>query len=90
MAGFPPSREDVQPIDRITGEDSSAAFLNLIRRNIRHDDIVSTCVEEWRKMYQRKAGSNLQTAIDLAESGRKSPAQTYAQIQQILGAKRNL
>jgi hypothetical protein len=85
-AGFPPA-PDVRPTQALIGEDSSAAFLNLIRRNIRRDDILATCVEQWSKMYQRKAGSSLQAAIDLAESGRKNPAQTYAQIQQILGAK---
>jgi len=88
-AGFPPAPGMRSP-QAVTGEDSAAAFLNLIRRNIRRDDILSTCVEEWRKMYRRKAGSSLQTAIDLAESGRKNPAQTYAQIQQVLGAKQKL
>jgi hypothetical protein len=89
-AAFPPSLGDrLEPVKVTQGADSSSAFLNLIRRSIRPDDILATCVEEWRKMYQRKAGSNLRTAIDLAESGRKTPAQTYAQIQQILGAKQN-
>jgi hypothetical protein len=85
-AGFPPV-SGMRPTQAVIGEDSAAAFLNLIRRNIRRDDILSTCVEQWSRMYQRKAGSSLQTAIDLAESGRKNPAQTYAEIQQILGAK---
>jgi len=85
-AGFPPA-PPLRPTQAVTGEDSAAAFLNLLRRNIGRDDILATCVEEWRKMYQRKAGSSLQVAIDLAEGGRKNPAQTYAQIQQILGAK---
>jgi hypothetical protein len=88
-AGFPPTPDRLQPVKAVTGEDSAAAFLNLLRRNIRRDDILATCVEEWRKMYRRKAGAGLQTAIDLAESGRQNPAQTYAQIQQILGAKPN-
>jgi hypothetical protein len=88
-AGFPPPNT-LRPTQPVMGEDSGAAFLNLLRRNIRRDDILSTCVEEWRKMYQRKAGASLQTAVDLAESGRKNPAQTYAQIQQILGARQKL
>ena len=88
-AGFPPLWDRLQPVQVAKGEDSASAFLNLLRRNIRRDDILATCVEEWRKMYRRKAGGRLRTAIDLAESGRKTPAQTYAQIQQILGAKHN-
>lgn len=91
-AGFPPVRKrsgSGRPIGSVTGEDSASAFLNLLRRNIRRDDILATCVEEWRKMYRRKAGEKLEIAIDLAESGRKTPAQTYAQIQQILGAKQD-
>ena len=88
-AGFPPAPNRLRPIQSVAGEDSASAFLNLLRRNVRRDDILSTCVEEWRKMYQRRAGSKVQIAIDLAESGRKTPVQTYAQIQQLLGAKQN-
>jgi hypothetical protein len=83
-AGFPPAWVGAQNARPVLGEDSSAAFLNLLRRNIRPEDIVSTCVEAWRKMYSRKAGPDLGTAIDLAGSGRKTPVQTYAQIQQVL------
>ncbi len=88
VAGYPPPPH-VSATSAVTGEDSAAAFLNLLRRNIGRDDILSTCVEEWRKMYRRTAGDSLATAIDLAESGRKTPAKTYAQIQRILGAKPN-
>ena len=87
-AGFPPP-SNARPSQAVMGEDSASVFLNLLRRNIRRDDILSTCVEEWRKMYRRQAGIHLQTAIDLAESGRQTPAQTYAQIQQILGVRHN-
>jgi hypothetical protein len=88
-AGFPPP-DGVQRMPSVMGEDSSAAFLNLLRRNIRPDDVLATCVEAWRKMYARKAGPGLATAIDLAESGRKTPVQTYAQIQRTLtGGKHN-
>jgi hypothetical protein len=68
----------------VVGEDSAATFLNLLRRNIRRDDILSICVQEWRKMQKPKTGVNLQAAIDLAERGRKAPASTYTQIQQVL------
>ena len=87
-AGFPPVSEE-QSVRSVAGEDSTASFLNLLRRNIKRDDLLATCVEEWRKMYQRKAGDRLPAAVDLAESGRKTPAQTYAQIQRLLGAKQN-
>ncbi len=82
-AGFPPPAP-LRVTRSVMGEDTSAAFLNLLRRNIKPEDILSTCVEQWRKMYQRKAGPSLATAIDLAESGRKTPSQTYARIQQAL------
>ena len=87
-AGFPPP----PPFSRaqsVLGEDSAAAFLNLLRRNIKSEDILSTCVEAWRKLNQRKAGPNLATAIDLAEAGRKTPAATYARIQQLLSSASN-
>ena len=89
-AGFPPAWDRLQSVQAVAGEDSNASFLNLLRRNIKRDDILAACVEEWRKMNQRKAGNRLPAAVDLAESGRKTPAQTYVQIQRILGAKQNL
>src|SRR5581483_1526901 len=86
-AGFPPPADgDRRTAQSVAGEDSAQAFLNLLRRNIKPDDILSTCVEAWRKMYQRKSPGNLQAIIDLAESGSKTPAQTYAKIQQMLGS----
>lgn len=87
-SGFPPPQEkrprEGQPPPSVAGEDSAAAFLNLLRRNIRPDEILSTCVEAWRRMYERKSGRNLRAAIDLAESGRGRPAETYAAIQRAL------
>ena len=86
-AGFPPPAAPRTPMAAaVVGEDSAATFLNLLRRNIRRDDILSICVQEWRKMQKPKTGVNLQAAIDLAERGRKAPASTYAQIQQVLCA----
>ena len=88
-AGFPPPWGGVQPAPSVTGEDSSAAFLNLLRRNIKPDDILPTCVDAWGKIYQRQAGADLATAADLARAGCKRPARTYAEIQQLLGARHN-
>jgi hypothetical protein len=87
-AGFPPAIGR-QTAPSLLGEDSSASFLNLLRRNIRTEDILATCVESWRKMYERKADANVSAAIDLAEGGRKTPSRTYAEIQKVLGAKRD-
>src|SRR5207237_789036 len=86
-AGFPPVAAPTRDA-AVMGEDAGASFLNLLRRNIKQEEILSTCVEAWRKLNQRKAGANLATAIDIAEAGRKTPAATYARIQQLLsGAK---
>jgi hypothetical protein len=79
-AGFPPPRDAVAPVDGVLGEDSTETFRNLLRRNIKPEDILATCVQSWRKLYERKSGAGLATAIDLAESGSKTPVQTYAQI----------
>lgn len=84
-AGFPPSRiESGSQRASVMGEDSAGAFLNLLRRNIRPNDVIVTCVEQWRKMFQRTAGPGLGTIVDLAEHGRATPVETYAQIQQLL------
>jgi len=83
-AGFPPSSGGPKPAQSLMGEDSSAAFLNLLRRNIKTDEVLPTCVQAWGRMYQRKAGASLAEAIDLAESGSGTPSRTYSQIQQVL------
>jgi hypothetical protein len=84
-AGFPPTPRDVvAALHGVLGEDSAEAFRNLLRRNIKPEDILATCVRSWRKLYERKSGAALATAIDLAESGSKTPVQTYAQIQEAL------
>jgi hypothetical protein len=84
-AGFPPPLDSgPAPKRGVMGEDSAEAFRNLLRRNVKTEDILSTCVQAWRKLYEREAGAALSTAIDLAESGRKTPVQTYAEIQQVL------
>ena len=84
-AGFPPPLESGPvPARGVMGEDSAEAFRNLLRRNIKPEDILTICVQSWRRLYERKAGASLATAIDLAESGRKTPVQTYAEIQQVL------
>jgi len=89
-AGFPPPWNGPRPPRSVLGEDSSAAFLNLLRRNIRREDILSTCVDAWRGMYARKAGPALVAAVDLAAAGRKTPVQTYARIQEVLSDTRRM
>lgn len=39
------SRSDAE----VTGRDSASAFVSLLRRNIRPDQILATCVSEWKK-----------------------------------------
>ena len=83
-AGFPPPRATAAERGSVMGEDSAGAFMNLLRRSIRPDEVIVTCVEQWRKMYQRTAGPGVATIVDLAARGRATPVQTYAQIQQVL------
>jgi hypothetical protein len=81
-AGFPPAPA-VPARGSVLGEDAGAAFLNLLRRNIKSEDILSTCVESWSKL-NRKNAQYRAAAIELAEAGRKTPAAAYARIQEIL------
>jgi hypothetical protein len=87
-AGFPPAPVMARA-QSFLGEDARGAFLNLLRRNIKSEDILATCVEAWRKLNPRKGGPDLAAAIDVAEAGRKTPAATYARIQQLLSAQSN-
>jgi hypothetical protein len=82
-AGFPPVPPRRQTA--VTGEDSTAAFVNLLRRNIRREDVVKTCVEQWRKVNHRDR-ADIPAALAIAtETG--NTAAVYAKIQSILGAK---
>lgn len=43
-----PRRESAADAE-VLGRDSSSAFVSLLRRNIRPDEILGTCVSEWKK-----------------------------------------
>ncbi len=49
------SRSDAE----VTGRDSASAFVSLLRRNIRPDQILATCVSEWKKTALRRPHPHL-------------------------------
>lgn len=48
-ARFIPPRDDLDGSDIVSGKESAEGFVNLLRRTIRPKDVISVCVEEWRK-----------------------------------------
>lgn len=77
------------PVDaEILGRDSSSAFVSLLRRNIRPDQILGTCIAEWKKsVAARLIRTSHLPALDSLEeeetrrtSREKNPVQTYLAI----------
>ena len=78
--GFMPAHEDGDRNaagDLVTGRDSAAGFVNLLRRSISPSDIVAVCLNEWRKSCGRGRSESAARAERMAavlESERARPA----------------
>lgn len=80
----------------VTGKDSGAGFVNLLRRSIARRDILATCFGEWRKTAAPR-GKNLTSryqqaeAIFIAETSSvnpgSNPIETYNKISETLGTR---
>ena len=77
----------------ITGKDSAAGFINLLRRSISESDLLGICLEEWKKSGGRReknwvgkldrieAVVNLEKPLPIKE---RNPVRRYKEICQIL------
>ncbi len=75
----------------VTGRESSAGFVNLLRRNIPGRDVLGLCIAEWQKscarQTPRKRLEQIQLVIDMennAPADQVNPVRTYQKIRQIL------
>jgi hypothetical protein len=77
--------------DLVAGKESSAGFVNLLRRNIPARDLLSTCLLEWRKSCAQQVSrvrlEQMQAVIDrenALEVNQRRPVETYRAISRIL------
>lgn len=80
----------------VSGKDSAAGFVNLLRRSIAPRDVLATCFAEWKKSLAQKGrvpASRRQQAEAVFSSadslpGRdRHPVETYKKISEILGTQ---
>jgi hypothetical protein len=77
-ARFAPGAPEEKPEDFVSGKDSAAGFVNLLRRHIAARDVLNVCVAEWRKSIVRGAypAARLARAQEVLSTGNaQSPAQ---------------
>lgn len=82
---------DAETYEREAGRDSRAGLINLLRRGIQRDQLLSACVEEWSKTAPRRrdASQLVRQARNLAAhpEGEQDPAAVYARIHQMLNER---
>ena len=81
----------------VTGKDASAGFVNLLRRSISPSEVLSTCVEEWKRaglhQRQREEPSRKIESLVAEEKSKppreRNPLQSYRTISALLTQKKN-
>jgi hypothetical protein len=75
----------------ISGKDSAAGFVNLLRRNLPAREVLGVCLAEWKKSCSRQQSQTklqqVQTLIDSENAkppGDRKPVEEYRAIQRIL------
>jgi hypothetical protein len=49
LTGFGPAHDEEETVAFVAGKDSAAGFVNLLRHHVKPQDILNTCVAEWKK-----------------------------------------
>ncbi|SPE60178.1 conserved exported hypothetical protein [Verrucomicrobia bacterium] len=84
---------DLAPVPYVAGKDTSAGFVNLLRRNIMPRDLLGICFAEWTKSLAR-GSAHLIARVDAAQTlleaenarpnPQRDPVRTYRQICTVL------
>lgn len=90
------AREGIGVADAVTGRDSTAGFVNLLRRSIPRDRLLATCLEQWNadclrtvRPSQRRLEA-MQAIIDAQNAlppRQRDPVGTYRKFQAILARR---
>jgi hypothetical protein len=91
---FVPGGEDANTVTEVRGRESAAGFVNLLRRSIRREQLLQTCLTEWHKSrsLDRRASprklERVRAAIEAQNaSGGVNATETYNTISRILNEK---
>ena len=90
-ASFLPPRPDHDETGIVTGRDSTAGFVSLLRRGIAPSRLIEVCMVQWKKSFAHQTGrqAGMIARIDSAAlGGSRDPVGTYRAISQILAEKK--
>lgn len=94
---FPPTRRDaaVETADVVSGRESAAGFVHLLRRNLAENELLATCLNEWKKtcadQVPRGRLEQVQSLIDAEnkkDPKQHNPVRLYRAIATALSRKR--
>jgi hypothetical protein len=89
-----PAHESAKPEPFVVGKDSTAGFVNLLRRNIPASDLIKTCFSEWRKSQTKDRFSEAKikrvTELISTQDQGQNPAATYLEVCRALKENREI
>jgi len=90
-ASFMPPRAEHDEGEVVTGKDSTAGFVSLLRRGIAPGRLMEMCVEQWKKSFAHQPGKwkGMVARVEAASmQGGREPVGTYQTISQLLADKK--
>jgi hypothetical protein len=90
-SSFLPSLPDQDDAEVVTGKDSAAGFISLLRRGIPPTRLIAVCMEQWKQSFARhpgKMGKTISNMESASLNGSRDPVATYQAISQILAEKK--
>jgi hypothetical protein len=90
-SSFLPALPDQEDADVVTGKDSTAGFISLLRRGIAPAKLIGVCMEQWKQSFGRQHGKfagMIGHMESTALTGSRDPVNTYQQLSHILAEKK--
>jgi hypothetical protein len=90
-AGFVPAYpDDGATSEIVSGKDSAAGFVNLLRRSIAPRELLALCFAEWQKTHTRRRndpGGKLARMAAVVETQTDTPVDAYRELSRIASEK---
>lgn len=83
---LPPKADREEDSEIVTGKDSTAGFVSLLRRGIAPSRLMEECLDQWKKSFARER-PGMAPRMEAAAAGRE-PVEAYRAISQILAEKK--
>jgi hypothetical protein len=90
-SSFLPALPDQEDAEIVTGKDSAAGFVSLLRRGIPPARLIAVCMEQWKQSSAHRRGKWAKTISNMESAslnGSRAPVTTYQSISQILAEKK--